>query len=156
MTKSKIVIFSTLIIAIAVTFAVIINNAFNSDRTYTILTLDQFGVCFMVNSELEYIITPNGFKYSGGKNFGEFTLSRDGLISESNKVTINNFKAAYTKEKNLRTYQYLLDDTKTVFTDKFVFVKKSPLNLVPYRSECKKIKKNYPNHLALKPALLNE
>lgn len=156
MTKSRILIFSSLVIAIAVTFFVIINNAFNTNRSYKILTLDQYGICFMVNSELDYEITPNGFRYSGQKNYGEFTLSRSGLIDEANKVEINGFKAAYTKQKNLRTYQYLLDQDGTVFTDRFVFVKKSPLNLVPYRKECKRIKKNYPDHLALNPALLSE
>lgn len=156
MPKSKILIFSVLVIAIAVTFGVIINNAFNSNRTYKILTLDQYNVCFMVSSELEYKITKNGFKYSGKKNYGEFTLSRDGLLPEANHVVINGFKAAYTKEKNLRTYQYLISDDGTVFTDEFVFVKKSPLNLVPYRTECPSIKKNFPDLLKLNPELLNE
>lgn len=154
MPKSKILIFSALVIGIAITFTVIINNAFNTNRSYTILTMDEYGVCFMMSSDLDYKITANGFKYSGKKNYGEFTLSRDGLMPNANKVDINGFKAAYSKQKNLRVYQYLLDDNNLILTDNFVYVKKSPLNLVPYRSECESIKKNYPNHLPLSLEIL--
>lgn len=154
MTKSKLIIFSALVVAIAITFAVIINNAFNTTRNYTIFTLDEYGVCFMMSSEMQYQLTPHGFKYSGKENYGEFTISKSGLMAEANHVEINEFKAAYKKQKNLRIYQYLLNDDGVVLTDNFVFIKKSPLNLVPYRRECKSIKKNYPKHLKLNLSLL--
>ena len=154
MTKSKLIIFSALVIAIAIIFAVIINNAFNTQRSYTIFTLDEYGVCFMMSSEMNYKITEHGFKYSGKKNYGEFTLNKNGLMQEANQVEINDFKAAYKKQKNLRIYQYLLNEEGVVLTDNFVYVKKIPLNIVPYRKECKSIKENYPKHLKLNISII--
>ena len=87
----------------------------------------------MVSEEVSFEINDHGFRYSGEKNHGVFTFTRDGLMEEANKVDINGFSAAYTKEKNLRTYQYLLSDEGDVLTDRFVYAKKTPLNLVPYR-----------------------
>lgn len=150
MTKSKTVIFLSLFLTLAVIFSVIIYNAFGFKRKFTVLVSEKYNFCFLVNSDLSYELTPSGFTYRGGKkNRGEFTLSRDGFLADANRVEINSFQAAYKKEKNLRTYQYLLADDGLILTDRFVYATKSPLNLVPYRQDCLKIRGNYKNQIFL-------
>jgi len=141
----------SLLITIAIVFSIIIYNAFGFKRKFTVLVSESHNFCFLVNSDLKYELTPSGFKYHGGKNRGEFTLSRDGFLEGVNRVEINSFEAAYKKEKNLRTYQYLLDSNDLVLTDRFVYASKSPLNLVPYRGDCEKIRENYKNEIFLAP-----
>ncbi len=150
MTKSKTVIILSLVMTIAIIFTVIIYNAFGFKRKFNVLISEQYNFCFLVNSDLEYELTPYGFTYKGGKNRGEFTLSRRGFIPGANRVEINGFEAAYKKEKNLRTYQYLVGEGGLILTDRFVYASKSPLNLVPYRKECSKIRENYKQQTLLK------
>ena len=134
-----------LVLAIATTFSIIIYNAFGFKRKFVVLNSSQYNICFLVNSDLQYEIKPGGFKYWGGKNSGEFTLERSGFMDGLEQVPINGFNAGYKKIKNFRLYQYALDESGTVLTDRFQYVSKSPLNLVPYREDCEKIKNNYPD-----------
>jgi len=140
-----------LIFVFIVVATIIIYNAFGFKRKFTILTLKEFNVCFMVNQELSYELTPNGFKYWGGKNSGEFNFKTKGFLEGVNYVDINGFKAAYKKEKNLRIYQYDIssDQNSVIITDHFVYASKSPLNLVPYRDDCDKIRAKHKDQVEL-------
>ena len=61
--------------------ALVLYNAFGTKRKFTILTLEKYGVCFMVSNDLKFKLTPKGFTYSGGKNHGEFKFIKDGFLS---------------------------------------------------------------------------
>lgn len=131
--------------------ALVLYNAFGTKRKFTILTLEKYGICFMVSDELEYTLTPKGFTYRGGKNYGSFELLNSGLSKNVTRVKINGFNAGYSKETNKRVYEYELDSTndKIIFQDNFMYASKSPMNLVPYSSDCKRILKNFPKHVPL-------
>jgi hypothetical protein len=147
--------FKIILILICVFISIVglvLYNAFGTKRTFTILTLQEFGICFMVSGELKYELTNNGFRYSGGKNKGEFKLLKQQLSNDITKVKINGFNAGYSKAKNVRVYEYEVGakSGELILQDTFLYASKSPMNLVPYSDECKDILKNYPNQLPLK------
>jgi hypothetical protein len=131
--------------------ALVLYNAFGTKRQFTILTMEKYGICFMVSDELEYKLTPKGFTYRGGKNHGSFELLNSGLSENITRVKINGFNAGYSKEKNKRVYEYELDatDKLVIFKDSFMYASKSPMNLVPYNTDCKNILKNFPKHVPI-------
>jgi len=139
------------IIAILVTtslsiIAVIAFQVFSTDRSLTVYSVKNSNICFLVPNTIKVELTENGFKYSGGKNYGHIQLLDQGLSKEYLKATINEFEAGYYKNVNVRNYEYKINNSK-IIRDEFVYIKKSPLNLVPYKTNCDKFVKHHKNQV---------
>ncbi len=133
----------TILIIISLSIIAIISfNAFNTTRTISVYRLKDSNICFLVPSTIKTQITNNGFKYQGGKNYGHIQVLNQGLSPKYLKAKINEFEAGYYKNVNVRNYEYKIDDSR-IIRDEFVYIKKSPLNLVPYKINCEKFVKHH-------------
>lgn len=137
-----------IIVAVISVLGIVSFNAFKTPRHFTVLVNDKLNICFLVDDRYKVEIEKYSFKYSGGKNSGLMTLEKSQLSSDINEVEMNGFKAGYKKSKNLRVYEYKLSQ-KYILRDKFVNAGKMPVNLVPYRDECLKIKEKFSNHIQI-------
>lgn len=120
-------------------------NAFKIDRKFVVLHNSELGFCFLVDDGYKYELSKESFTYGGGKNSGELKLVPGKLSADYKLIDINGFKGSYKKEKNKRIYEYQISENLKL-VDHFVNAGKMPVNLVPYRDECKRIKENFKDH----------
>ncbi len=123
-------------------------NALRVDRKFVILHNPKLNFCYIVDDGLQYQINNRSFTYRGYKNNGKVELLERGLAQDLQKVDINGFKSGYKKLKNFRIYEYQLNDSY-VLRDTFEVIESMPLNLVPYRETCDKIKEQFKNHIEI-------
>jgi|SaaInlStandDraft_5_1057022.scaffolds.fasta_scaffold137748_2 hypothetical protein len=123
-------------------------TALQVKRNFIVLHNEEFGFCFLVDDGYKFQISDNSFKYSGGKNQGHMQLISGSFSKGIHKTKINGFSSGYKKEINKRIYEYKLND-KTILRDTFVNRQQMPVNLVPYREDCQKIKMNFINHIQI-------
>jgi hypothetical protein len=137
-----------LIIAIIITAILSLTtfNAFNIKRTFTVYSLKNSSVCFLVSSEMQIELTKSGFKYRGGENHGHVEILNQSLSKNFTKASINEFEAAYHKTVNFRHFEYKVDE-KRIIKDTFTFIKKLPTHLIPYKSNCDKFIKHHKSHI---------
>jgi len=141
--NTKKTVFILICVLVSVICLVVYNAFYSFDRKFTLLMSPKLNICFLISNDYKYEITSDGFKYSGQKNNGYFTLKHTGLSLSVLKVPINGFQAGYTKEKNFRIYEYLLPNSLDVLVDRFEYAQKAPMNIVPYINECDSFKKKF-------------
>jgi hypothetical protein len=120
----------------------------SAKRDFVILYNTKLNFCFMVDNRYKLEISDESFKYRGGKNSGHIQLIKAGLSSDIVKVEMNGFKAGYKKVKNIRYYEFKLNDDY-ILRDSYQNLEKTIVNLVPYGIECSKIKQNFKKHLEI-------
>ena len=123
-------------------------NAFNRKRSFIVLYNTELRFCFLIGDGYKYDVQDRSFTYGGGKNKGHMSLISSELSSDFARVKINGFKGSYKKSKNKRVYEYQLNSSY-ILRDVFVNAENMPVNLVPYREECSKIKSNFKNHIKI-------
>jgi len=102
---------------------------------YQVITFDKYNICFLIDPS--YIIEKNQelFKYQAGKNLGNFTIEHREISKDMKQTFLGDFKGAYKKEVDLRIFEYEIAPG-VVLKDVFDFVKKTPPNILPVRSNC--------------------
>jgi hypothetical protein len=138
-------IVGVLIAVVASVLFIVAFQAFYIKRTFVVYFNGHLDFCLLVDDRYNVSYENSILKYSGGKNSGEITLFKGSLDSMLKRQKFNGFEGGYKKSKNLRHYEYKLNDDY-VLVDRFVNAQKSPVNLVPYREECPKIKNNFKVH----------
>lgn len=146
MKTSKIII--VIVIIIGIVLGVVAWNAFRIKHKFVVLYNTSMDFCFLVDDRYKLALFTDHFEYTGGKNKGIITIENQKLSENILKVNINGFMGGYRKLKNKRIYEYqLFDQYKLV--DVFENASKMPVNLVPYRKNCKKIMTNFKNHIEI-------
>ena len=120
----------------------------SAKREFVVLHNTHLDFCFLVDNRYKLDITEKGFKYQGGKNSGDIQLIKAALSSDIVRVEINGFKGGYKKVKNIRYYEFQLNEDY-ILRDTYRNHEKTIVNLVPYRIECSKIKQNFKKHLEI-------
>ena len=138
-------IVGVLVAVVASVLFIVAFQAFYVKRTFVVYYNGHLDFCLLVDDRYAVEYQNNILKYSGGKNSGEISLFKGSLDSNLKRQRINGFEGGYKKSKNLRHYEYKLNE-EYVLVDRFVNAQKSPVNLVPYREECYKIKNNFKVH----------
>lgn len=123
-------------------------KAVSTKREFVVLFNDNLGLCFLVDSGYTYELNSSDFTYGGGKNSGHFVLSKESISPAMNEIEINGFKGGYQKTVNKRIYEYKLNNGYKL-RDEFVNAQDMPVNLVPYKSSCKKIKNKFKKHIKI-------
>ncbi|MAX66839.1 MAG: hypothetical protein QF441_10290 [Bacteriovoracaceae bacterium] len=135
----------SLAVAVFLVLSVVLVQAFKTERNFVVFYNQELNFCFLVDDRYSYELDKTFFRYWGGKNKGKIELLNDKLSKDLKKVNLNGFLAGYKKSKNNRHFEYELNQEYKL-VDNFINASKSPVNLVPYRKECKKIMQNYKNH----------
>ena len=113
-------------------------------RVNTVYFLAGQDLCFVADQNYRIETVEDGFNYFAGENKGEVrVVNQIGLSPGLEASTINDIEYGYLKEKNYRTYEYVLNENH-VLKDYFLYKKRAPVHLVPYRNECKKMMGLYP------------
>jgi len=122
----------------------------NIKSNKTIVTIQDYPLCFMVPDIFELTAHKDGFSYVGGKNKGTFEIIKGTLNQNFSKKDMGGIEAVYSKMKNFRVVEYKIDDM-TILRNKFEAVIHLPANLTPTMGQgyCDTIKKLHPKHLAL-------
>lgn len=121
-------------------------QAFKTERNFVVYHSQAGNFCLMVDDFYQVENTATEFRYRGGKNSGVMTIKQQDGFSEGMTAAPNNgFNAAYRKLKNTRIFEYQLGPGLYLH-DEFLFAKKAPVNLVPYRDDCEKIMKKFKQH----------
>jgi len=139
-------IISILILVFLCVVSLVIYNAFYSfDRKFTVLYSDKYNLCFLISNDYTWEVFEDSFKYHGQKNHGQVTIKDSGFSNDSVKTKVNGFVFGYSKEKNYRIYEYQVFEQTPhiILVDRFEYAQKAPMNIVPYRGECKKFKENF-------------
>lgn len=126
----------------------IYNLMINNERTFSLISLPRYEMCFLISSDYKIQKTIDGFKYSMTNNYGEFKVVNSPLSDDLVKAKIGEVQAGYKKLKNDRIFEYKLDDSNTL-RDRFYIIKKMQPNLVPLKSKCKDLVKRYPIFMEL-------
>lgn len=143
--KKTIWIVLPFVLLTAMVLAVVAWNAFHSKREFIVLYNKELNFCFLIDDRYKYEVLDNAFIYSGGKNEGRIELIKASLSDDILKVNINEFNAGYKKTNRKRIYEYEVENGY-ILRDTFRNISMSPVNLVPYKSSCEKIKSNFKKH----------
>lgn len=119
------------------------NLVINNKRSFGLINISQYNMCFLVSSDYKVEKTKTGFKYKLKNNYGEFELLNRPMSDDLVKSKVGEVEAGYKKLKNDRIFEYKLDENH-VLKDTFYIIKKMQANLVPLKSKCKKLLKKYP------------
>ena len=138
-------IVSVLISIEIVVITIVAIQACKVKREFVVLFNNHLNFCFLVDDRYTLEIKDTEFTYVGGKNSGVIKLVKGGIDPKIKRQKLNGFVGAYKKEKNLRYFEYKLNENY-ILTDSFIHAEKSPVNLVPYREDCSKIKNNFKKH----------
>lgn len=142
---------SIVVIIVGVTLGLVLMIAWNAlrvKREFVVLYNDELKFCFLVDEGTQYDIGRESFSYWGGKNKGHMQLMKGEISKDFVKVMLNGFQTGYKKIKNKRIYEYSLGQSVKL-RDVFVNRENMPVNLVPYRESCTKIKSNFKNHIKI-------
>ncbi len=145
--KTKKLIF-ILVLSVLAVCSLVLWNALSIKHNYTVYFNPDLGFCFLVDERYTVKNSNDEFSYMGGKNSGEMKVHQRGLFDKSQKININGFKGSYRKAKNIRIYEYLINDG-LVLEDRFVNADRGVVNLVPYRDECQAILEKHPNQIQI-------
>jgi len=115
----------------------------NASRDYKVLIWKELKICFLIGPEYKITKTENGFSYIAGKNSGAFTIHNTGLDPKKKKSSFGDFKGAYSKEIDFRTFEYLISEN-LIIRDRFDFAKKNFANLLPVKNNCSKYLDRFP------------
>lgn len=142
MKTSKIIM---ILISVALFFVglTVYNLIISNNRTFSLINLAKYNMCFLVSSDYKIEKTTRGFKYSLSNNFGEFKVIDSPMSTELVKATVGEVEAGYQKLKNDRIFEYKLAENVTL-RDKFYIIKKRQPNLVPLKSKCTELLKRFP------------
>lgn len=141
--KGKKIIFVFVAIIIAA-ISIILIQTFKAKRENKVYVLVGQGLCFVADQNYQIETVKGGFDYFAGQNKGEMrVLNQMGLNSDLEASKVNGITYGYKKEKNYRTYEYVLNENQ-ILRDYFLYKKRAPIHLVPYRDECKKMMGLYP------------
>jgi hypothetical protein len=113
-----------------------------------VLSLSEYGVCFLVPENYEVEVVPDGIEYRAKKNRGSFLFSTGDFDPTYTKRPIREFEAAYKKIPNFRLAQYKIKDLGSglalVAQEEFEFIKKDPAPLMMYRDLCERLRELHP------------
>jgi hypothetical protein len=137
-----------ILIAISLVLSLIIWNAFSVKRDFALFISQKHNFCIIVDNRYKYSYSNNILTYSGGKNSGRIELVPGGLSKDIFPATISDFVGGYKKLINFRIYEYILS-SEFVLRDTFEIAKKIPVNLVPLRHDCEKIKTRIKKHIQI-------
>jgi len=115
----------------------------NAKRDYKVLLWDKYEICFLVGPEYTITKTENSFKYTAGKNTGEFTIHSREIDETKKKTSFGDFEGAYSKEVDFRNFEYKIVPG-IILLDKFDFAEKKYANLLPVRANCSKYLDRFP------------
>ena len=124
------------------------NLVINNKRTFKMINIPKYEMCFLVSSDYKIEKTDMGFKYSLKNNYGEFKLLNRSMSEDLVTATVGDVEAGYKKLKNDRIFEYKLDE-EHVLLDDFIIIKKMQPNLVPLKSKCAKLLEIYPTIMEL-------
>ena len=142
MKTSKIIL---IFITIALFFiGLTVNNLMiNNNRTFSLINLPKYKMCFLVSSDYRVEKELTGFKYFLKNNYGQFEILNSSMSTDLVRAKVGEVEAGYKKLKNDRIFEYKLSDNKTL-RDTFYIIKKRQPNLVPLKSKCAELLKRYP------------
>lgn len=132
------------IASLTVITIVVRNTMIKVDRDYVVLYAPTFDICFLVDQvSYQFEVQDNSIHYSTGKKIGHIQLLKQQLSNDILKTGMNGFEGGYKKFKNVRRFEYKLND-EYILRDDFQNVSMGLANLVPYKNNCQKIMKTYP------------
>lgn len=141
--KTKTIILTLLGISVAA-IGLIVFQTFKAKRDNKVYMVVGQDLCFVADQNYLLVPVKEGFDYFAGENKGEVrVVNQIGLSQDLDASVINNIEYGYKKEKNYRTYEYVLNENQ-VLRDYFLYKKRAPIHLVPYRDECKYMMDLYP------------
>jgi hypothetical protein len=141
--KTKTLIICLVALSIAFSYLTVRKMKANASRDYKVLLWKKFDVCFLIAPDYTVATTPNGFKYTAGKNSGEFISYQRGVDSKMKQSELGEFSGGYSKEVDFRTFEYEVAPG-VIIQDRFDFAKKKFANLLPVRSNCSKYLERFP------------
>jgi hypothetical protein len=145
--KTKYIIL-IIILVLASVFSIVLWNAFKGDRNFVVLESVKHNFCILIDNRYKYSYADGILSYTGGKNSGKMEIHESGISKDISLARIGDFSGGYKKLVNFRVYEYLLSD-KVVLRDTFEIIQKIPVNLVPLRYDCDKIKQNFKKHVQI-------
>lgn len=140
--KTKALIAAFVILVGLLTYSTVLKIKENSEQNFHVITWKKYDICFLIPENFKIEKHDAGFKYIGGKNSGNLTLSQDKISSDYKETMIGDFKAAYKKTATLRLFQYEVQPG-VILSDSFVFAKKKPANIIPVRKNCSEYLKRF-------------
>ncbi len=124
----------------------------NAHRAYKVLLWEKYDLCFLVAPKFIIKKTENGFDYESPeivkrdktkKNVGSFTIHERALDPKKKKSYFGDFEGAYSKEIDLRIFEYKITPD-IVLMDTFDFATKEYPNLLPVKANCSKYLERFP------------
>lgn len=109
---------------------------------YQVITFEKYNLCFLIDPSYKIEKNNDVFKYQAGKNLGSFSIEKRDLSSDMKHSFLGDFKGAYKKEIDLRIFEYEIAKG-VILKDVFDFVKKTPPNILPVRSNCSEYLKRF-------------
>lgn len=121
-------------------------------RDYKVLIWDKYNICFLVAPNYKIKKTTNGFDYESPeikkrdkvkKNIGSFSIHNRDFNPKMNRTHFGDFEGAYSKEVDLRVFEYKIAPN-TILLDTFDFATKEFPNLLPVKVNCSKYLERFP------------
>ena len=141
--KTKTLILILTLITIIFSYFTIRKMKANASRDFKVLLWNKYNICFLVAPNYLVSKTKEGFKYTAGKNSGEFIVLSRAVDPTMKQSYLGEFKGGYSKEVDFRTFEYEVEPG-VVIRDHFDFAKKNFANLLPVRSNCSKYLERFP------------
>lgn len=140
--KTKALIAAFVILVGLLTYSTVLKMKENSQQNFHVITWKKYDICFLIPEKFKIEKHASGFKYFGGENSGDLTLSEGTISSDYKETMIGDFKAAYKKTPKLRLFQYEVKPG-VIISDSFDFAKKKPANIIPVRENCSEYLKRF-------------
>lgn len=132
------------IVVIAGIVAVLFTKVFNkAPINYTVYTLDQYGICFLVDPMYKISQFKDRVFYSAGQNTGVLQVFQRQVNPNYKKMPTGEIPMSLHKVKNLRILEYQIGPD-WVLRDEFDYAKRTPGNLIPRKKACADLIKKFP------------
>jgi hypothetical protein len=140
--NTKLVIAAVICLTGVFTYFTVLKINSSAQVAYKVITWEKYNLCFLVKPDDVIEKTQGGFKYTTGKNMGEFTIHNREITKSMKKTQFGALKGGYEKKVDFRNFEYEIADG-VILRDNFDFVKKKPANILPVRDNCKHYLKRF-------------
>jgi hypothetical protein len=132
------------VIVIVGVAAVLLTRVFNKSAVqYTIYSLDEYGICFVVDPSYKFNQFKDRIFYSSGHNSGTLQLFKRQVNPKYKSMPTGEIPMSLHKVKNLRILEYQITK-ELVLRDEFDYAKRTPGNIIPRKNACQKLMQQFP------------
>lgn len=140
------------VVVVAGVAAVLLTRVFNKPAVqYTIYSLADYGICFVVDPTYKFNQFKDRVFYSAGNNTGTLQVFKRQVNPKYKSMPTGEIPMSLHKVKNLRILEYQIAEN-LVLRDEFDYAKRTPGNIIPRKAACEKLMQKFPVvHLKFSP-----